>query len=232
VSDRDGDGRPDQWQYREGGVLVRELFDENGDGRVDRTVRYDPATGQRSYEEEDANQDGLVDSWVEYARGQVQRRRQDASGDGQPDAWSFYRGGQIARVEEDRNGDGFRDRVGQFDAAGKLRREIEDRTATAADRVSSRRAGRGSKLRPDGAVVDALPSTRTELRGAGWSTVARRRAEEEGPALADSRTGRARATTPPAPRLMPTRLPRLAFLVGFWLGLRCSCRSPRRPPSP
>jgi len=125
VNDADGDGRPDQWQYRERGVLVRELFDQNGDGRVDRTVRYDPATGEKHSEEEDANADGRVDSWVEYQGGRVARRRQDTSGDGQPDAWNFYRGGQLARVEEDRDGDGFRDRVGHYDA-GKLRREIED----------------------------------------------------------------------------------------------------------
>ena len=125
VNDADGDGRPDQWQYRENGVLVRELFDQNGDGRVDRTVLYDPATGQKRSEEDDANQDGRVDSWVEYQGDQVVRRRQDESGDGEPDAWTFYRGGQLARVEEDRNGDGFRDRVGYYEA-GKLARETED----------------------------------------------------------------------------------------------------------
>jgi antitoxin component YwqK of YwqJK toxin-antitoxin module len=125
VNDADRDGRPDQWQYRENGVLVRELFDQNGDGRVDRTVLYDPATGHKRSEEDDANQDGRVDSWVEYQGEQVVRRRQDASGDGEPDAWTFYRGGQLARVEEDRNGDGFRDRVGYYEA-GKLTRETED----------------------------------------------------------------------------------------------------------
>jgi antitoxin component YwqK of YwqJK toxin-antitoxin module len=125
VSDDDGDGRPDQWQYRENGVLVRELFDQNGDGRVDRTVRYDPATGQKRSEEDDANQDGHVDSWVEYQGGQVVRRRQDTSGDGEPDVWTFYQGGQVARIEEDRDGDGFRDRVGYY-ALGKLQRESED----------------------------------------------------------------------------------------------------------
>jgi hypothetical protein len=125
VSDRNGDGRPDVWQYRENGALVRELFDEDADGRVDRTIRYDPASGQKTYEEEDADVDGLVDSWVEYQGGQVVRRRQDKSGDGQPDAWTLYRGGQLARVEEDRNGDGFHDRVGYYEA-GHLRREVED----------------------------------------------------------------------------------------------------------
>jgi hypothetical protein len=125
VSDRNGDGRPDVWQYRDNGVLVRELFDEDGDGRVDRTIRYDTATGQKSYEEEDSNVDGLVDSWVEYRGGEVIRRRQDGNGDGQPDSWTLYRAGKLARVEEDRNGDGFRDRVGYYQD-GRMRREVED----------------------------------------------------------------------------------------------------------
>jgi antitoxin component YwqK of YwqJK toxin-antitoxin module len=125
VTDRNGDGRPDLWQYRESGALVRELFDEDADGRVDHTIRYDPATGQKASEEEDADVDGRIDSWVEYQGGQVVRRRQDANHDGEPDAWTLYRGGQLARVEEDRNGDGFRDRVGYYQA-GKLRREVED----------------------------------------------------------------------------------------------------------
>jgi hypothetical protein len=125
VSDRNGDGRPDQWQYRANGALVRELFDEDGDGRVDNTIQYDPATGQKTSQEEDTNFDGLVDSWVELRGGEVVRRRQDTNGDGQPDAWTLYRGAQLARVEEDRNGDGFRDRVGYYQA-GRLHREVED----------------------------------------------------------------------------------------------------------
>ena len=125
VADRNGDGRPDLWQYRENGVLVRELFDEDGDGRVDNTIHYDPATGQKTAQEEDSNFDGLVDSWVEFRGGEVVRRRQDANGDGQPDSWTLYRGAQLARVEEDRNGDGFRDRVGYYQE-GRLRREVED----------------------------------------------------------------------------------------------------------
>jgi hypothetical protein len=125
VGDRNGDGRPDVWQYREQGALVRELYDEDGDGRVDNTIHYDPASGEKASQEEDSNFDGLVDSWVEYRGGEVVRRRQDASGDGQPDSWTLYRGDQLARVEEDRNGDGFRDRVGYYQE-GRLRREVED----------------------------------------------------------------------------------------------------------
>ncbi len=159
VSDRNGDGRPDVWQYRQDGALVRELFDEDGDGRVDHTIRYDPATGQKTSEEEDSNGDGQVDSWVEYQGGAVARRRQDGNGDGQPDAWTLYRDGQLARVEEDRNGDGFHDRVGYYQA-GKLRREVEDANGDGRpDRVTlydetERARERSEDLNGDG-LVDA-----------------------------------------------------------------------------
>jgi antitoxin component YwqK of YwqJK toxin-antitoxin module len=125
VEDRNGDGRPDLWQYRSNGALVRELFDQNGDGRVDHTIRYDAATGKKTLEEEDTNLDGRIDSWTEFRDGQVARRRQDTNGDGEPDTWTLYRSGQLARVEEDRNGEGFRDRT-QYYRGGHLAREVED----------------------------------------------------------------------------------------------------------
>jgi antitoxin component YwqK of YwqJK toxin-antitoxin module len=125
VEDRNGDGRPDLWQYRSNGALVRELFDENGDGRVDHTIRYDAATGKKILEEEDTNGDGRIDSWTEFRDGQVARRRQDTSGDGEPDTWTLYQDGQLARIEEDRNGDGFRDRT-RYYRGGHLVREVED----------------------------------------------------------------------------------------------------------
>jgi antitoxin component YwqK of YwqJK toxin-antitoxin module len=159
VQDRNGDGRPDLWQYREKGALVRELFDEDSDGRVDHTIRYDPASGQKATEEEDSDVDGRIDSWVEYRNGEVIRRRQDANHDGEPDAWTLYRGGQLARVEEDRNADGFRDRVGYYQE-GKLRREVEDANGDGRpDRVTlydanERASERTEDLNGDG-LIDA-----------------------------------------------------------------------------
>jgi antitoxin component YwqK of YwqJK toxin-antitoxin module len=159
VADRNGDGRPDHWEYRANGALVRELFDEDGDGRVDHTIRYDAASGKKASEEEDSDVDGRIDSWVEYRNGEVVRRRQDANHDGEPDAWTMYSGGQLARVEEDRNGDGFRDRVGYY-SAGKLRREVEDANGDGRpDRVTlydanERASERTEDLNGDG-MIDA-----------------------------------------------------------------------------
>ncbi len=125
VADRDGDGRPDHWVYRHQGKKVRELFDENGDTAPDRTIYYDARGEQRSVEE-DRNQDGRLDSWVEFKDGAMARQRRDTDHDGFLDTWTFYRNGEIAREEQDLNGDGFRNRMAFFEG-GRITREREDR---------------------------------------------------------------------------------------------------------
>jgi hypothetical protein len=125
VVDRDRDGRPDHWEFREGGRLVREAFDDDGSGVPDRVVHYDPSSGQKLRSEEDGDFDGRIDTWVEYQGGEVLRRRADRSGDGQPDLWDLYEGGKLARQERDENGDGFRDTVVRYQG-GKLAREEKD----------------------------------------------------------------------------------------------------------
>ena len=125
IVDRDGDGHVDHWIYREQGEIVREVFDENGDRRPDRSVLYDRETHQIRSVEEDTNQDGSLDSWTDYRDGAVARRRGDADRDGTVDTWSFYAAGRITRHERDTTGDGFRDRVGHY-RDGQLEREEMD----------------------------------------------------------------------------------------------------------
>lgn len=128
IVDRDGDGQIDHWIYRERGEIVREIFDENGDGRPDRTFHYDLATHQVSRVEEDTNHDGVSDSWTDYRNGALVRRRTDANGDGAVDGWSYFRDGHLTRLERDTTGDGFRDRV-SFYHRGRLAREERDHDA-------------------------------------------------------------------------------------------------------
>ncbi len=136
VHDRNDDGRPDHWQYRDGGQLVREVFDDDADGTPDRTVFYEPKSGETLRVEEDANHDGRVDSWAYYEDGHLARRRADADGDGAVDHWTFHRGDRLLRDERDTNGDGFRDRVDVYEN-GKLVRRDEDRDGDGrADRVT------------------------------------------------------------------------------------------------
>ena len=126
--DRNADGRTDQWIFRERGEIVRELYDEDFDGRPDRTLRYDLATHQVSAIEEDGNLDGTFDTWTSLRDGAIVRRRSDADGDGHVDTWSFFRDGVLSRLERDSDGDGFRDRVTRYEA-GHLAREDEDQDA-------------------------------------------------------------------------------------------------------
>jgi antitoxin component YwqK of YwqJK toxin-antitoxin module len=123
--DRDGDGRTDQWITRENGAVSREAFDDNFDGKPDRTIIYDPTTHEAVQIEEDTNFDGRTDAWTTLRGGQMVGRRVDSNGDGQVDAWSFYQGGVITRLERDSNGDGFRDRVAYY-KDGRLEREERD----------------------------------------------------------------------------------------------------------
>jgi hypothetical protein len=125
IVDRDGDGRVDQWIFRERGEISRVELDENADGRPDRSIHYDLDSHQIARVEEDTNADGASDSWTEYRDGQVSRRRGDGDYDGSVDTWTFYRAGTITRHERDTTGNGFRDRVGHY-TNGKITREEKD----------------------------------------------------------------------------------------------------------
>jgi hypothetical protein len=126
IVDRNGDGHTDHWIYREAGEIVREVFDDDFDGRPDRTLLYDRKTHQVHRVEEDADRDGAFDSWTDYRDGSVVRRRADRDGDGVVDDWSYFTGGRVTRHEQDTTGDGFRDRVGTY-RDGQLAREDLDR---------------------------------------------------------------------------------------------------------
>jgi hypothetical protein len=125
IVDRNGDGRIDQWIYREDGAIARRVLDDDFDGRAERSFVYDRATQQVVRVEEDSDQDGTVDAWSEYQGGQIQRRRADSDHDGAVDTWILYRDGQTLRHEQDTTGDGFRDRVG-FYRDGRLESDEVD----------------------------------------------------------------------------------------------------------
>ena len=128
VADRDGDGVPDHWIYRDTqGRPEREEFDDNGDARADRTAWLDAVTGTETRVEEDTNLDGRIDTWIEYAEGAPARQRRDTNHDGVADEWSYYdRDGKLARQEQDLDGDGYRNREALY-RSGKLVKQRDDR---------------------------------------------------------------------------------------------------------
>ena len=131
VEDRNHDGRPDHWVYREGGRIVREAFDDRGTGVPDRILYYDATGTQVVRSEEDTNGDGRIDTWTDYKNGQIVNRRSDTHGDGTVDTWTFYHEGQVVRLEQDTDGDGLPDRI-EFYEGGHRVREQQDRNGKAA----------------------------------------------------------------------------------------------------
>lgn len=125
VEDRDRDGRADRWVYESDGRR-RELLDEDGDGRPERTVYYEADGKTIARVDEDTDGDGEIDSWSTYQGGKLARRRADTNGDGEPDTWTTYdAAGNIVRHEQDADHDGVRETVDYY-AAGRLVRRTED----------------------------------------------------------------------------------------------------------
>ena len=79
--DSNKDGKTDQWEYYQDGVLHRVEVDRNHDGRADESTL--------------------------YAQGKPVRAELDTDGDGKANQREFYDAqGQTERVEVDRDGDG------------------------------------------------------------------------------------------------------------------------------
>ena len=116
------DGRLDAYfHYDEKGVLAREQFDLDYDGRIDigRTFK----DGKLVLDEQDTNRDGFVDAWRRYDKGRLLRIETDRDGDGRADMFAYYVGGRVDRIGYDVNGDG---RVDQWDHdAARRAREAE-----------------------------------------------------------------------------------------------------------
>ena len=163
--DRDGDGRTDHWITRENGAIAREAFDENFDGKPDRTLIYDPGSHEVVSIEEDANFDGSSDAWTALRGGQVVGRRVDANGDGQVDSWSLYRGGVITRLERDTNGDGFRDHVADYQDGRLAREERDDDGDGRTDLISYFDGGEQRRARRGGLERRRRDGRRLALRG-------------------------------------------------------------------
>jgi len=116
------DGRLDAYfHYDEKGVLNREQFDLDYDGRIDigRTFK----DGKLVLDEQDTNRDGFVDAWRRYDKGRLLRIETDRDGDGRADMFAYYVAGRVDRIGYDVNGDG---RVDQWDHdAARRAREAE-----------------------------------------------------------------------------------------------------------
>jgi len=128
IVDRNGDGRIDQWIFRNQGEIEREELDEDFDGRVDRIIHTDLDSHKVRLVEEDNRGGGVIDTWTDYRDGVIARRRSDTDGDGTVDTWSFYHSGELVRHEQDTTHDGFRDAITSY-REGKRVSETRDLNA-------------------------------------------------------------------------------------------------------
>jgi hypothetical protein len=94
-SSRKGAAQPDTWQYFDAkGTVVRREFDDNGDGKVDRTEN--------------------------LLGGRVASVGVDADGDGKIERWQTWSGGRVVSEELDTDGDGIGDRRLRYGPGGRL----------------------------------------------------------------------------------------------------------------
>ena len=103
--DRDGDGRTDQWIFREAATISRELFDEDFDGRPDRTLHLRPGQPRgRSRSKRTRTTTAASTPGSRSQNGAITRRRVDEDGDGQVDTWELLprRPARAARARHQR----------------------------------------------------------------------------------------------------------------------------------
>jgi hypothetical protein len=92
-------GKADIWRYPgPNGLAVRIDYDEDGDGRPDRSETY--RDGQLATIELDSDRDGRMDRWQSWEGGRLKWEDLDTQGTGRPDRRLVYGPrGAIVKVE-------------------------------------------------------------------------------------------------------------------------------------
>ncbi len=90
----------------EGGKVVKELQDKNGDGKPDVTIYY--VNGKKHHGEGASHFDGTIDTWYIYSiNGTLRQIAKDTNKDGKPDQFvTMLKGRNLMLREYDRNFDG------------------------------------------------------------------------------------------------------------------------------
>ncbi len=108
-SDLNFDGRVDvrAW-FTEAGVLEKQEWDGDFDGRVDWVDHYQGNV--RVLSEWDTNNDGRFDEFRSYENGKVRRKERDTNADDQVDQWEYLdEQGRVTKTGRDIDGDGVMD---------------------------------------------------------------------------------------------------------------------------
>ena len=84
--------------------VERETLDLDFDGKIDQTNFYEKGVIVRK--ESDLTQAGKTSQWRYYEKGKLVRKERDNNGDGRIDYWEYWEGDQVDRIGEDLDGDG------------------------------------------------------------------------------------------------------------------------------
>ncbi|MBI4431420.1 MAG: hypothetical protein HY587_06885 [Candidatus Omnitrophica bacterium] len=144
TEDRDGDKKPDVYYYRTDGKLFRINSDRNYDGKLDEWIdtvgehwqfrkadeNFDrvvdvtetfSAHGSLTVRERDLDRDNVFDFKEFFDEStRLEHSEQDTNEDGKPDVWKYYKDGNLTHREIDSNFDGKPDRTQTFDEKGEL----------------------------------------------------------------------------------------------------------------
>ncbi|MFL5320628.1 MAG: hypothetical protein ACJ790_13285 [Myxococcaceae bacterium] len=103
------DGRVDiSRTYGDNEQVETEKIDLDFDGKVDQVNYYEKGIIVRK--ERDVGYTGKPNTWIFYEKGKIVRKERDANGDGKVDYWEYWENGEVDRVGEDLDGDGNVDR--------------------------------------------------------------------------------------------------------------------------
>jgi hypothetical protein len=192
-------------------ILVCREIDTNLDGIKD-VARYYDELGKGREEHADANYDGHIDTWIQFAAGRVGRVEVDSNGDGTPDERWFYVRGVLSRVQRDVNRDGQPDvweiyregkleRIGvDLDADGHVDRWDRDEVARRVAELKEREQAGDDGTEP--APVDPA-AKKKEAEAAADKDNAPSEKEQKGTAPSESPESKPRAPAPQSPAKVP-----------------------------
>jgi hypothetical protein len=120
-SDRDCDGKIDQWEYYgPNGKVSRVALSRNKTGKPDAWAYPDAAGQVARIEVSSVGDERHIDSWEYYEHGVLVRAEFDTNHDGRPDKWETYEGEVLKSVEFDQHFSGIRDKRLTYSPPGVL----------------------------------------------------------------------------------------------------------------
>ncbi|MGQ0506396.1 MAG: hypothetical protein ACT4TC_13875 [Myxococcaceae bacterium] len=94
--------------YGDNEAIDKEALDLDFDGKVDQRNYYEKGVIVRK--DRDLDYNGKPDLWIYFEKGKIERKERDTNGDSKVDYWEYWEGDHVDRIGEDSDGDGNVDR--------------------------------------------------------------------------------------------------------------------------